>query len=122
MAKVYKVVTARLQSASVAYLPIGLVVDYQVGVPVKAPVGKLFAFENIEDAERFVEIGLRLYEIGLRIYEAECGQFYPVTTKIPSAGWFDEITRWWKGMLSAGTREAPKGTVVCDYIILGRQV
>ena len=122
MAKVYKVVTARLQSAGVAYLPIGLVVNYQVGVPVKAPVGKLFAFENKEDAERFVGIGLRLYEIGLRIYEAECGRFYPVTTKIPIASWFDEITRWWEGMLSAGTWEAPKGTVVCDYIILGRQV
>ena len=115
MAKVYKVVTDRLQSASVTYLPIGLVVDYQVGVPVKAPVGKLFAFENKEDAQRFAGIGLR-------IYEAECGQFYPVTARIPIARSFDRIDLWWKGMLAAGTMEAPRGTVVCDYIILGRQV
>lgn len=115
MAKVYKVVTARLQSVNAGYLPIELIVNYQVGVPVKAPVGKLFAFENKEDAERFAGIGLR-------IYEAECSRFYPVTTQIPDAGWFGGITRWWKGMLAAGTMEAPKGTVVCDYIILGRQV
>jgi len=124
MAKVFKVVSVTSgrsqppRSAMAGKLPRELVIEYPIGVAVKPKHGRVFAFDNLTDAITF-----RKGHYECRVHEAQAGKTYPVsTTIVGNIGSLDHILKWWRGLFHYGLSPAPKGTVLCDFIILGKEV
>lgn len=124
MAKVYKVVRHGLWnrthpvSATAEYLHPELVTEYPLGQPVKPKIGRVFAFLELEDAREF-----KNHRTGCRVHEAQAGRVYPLTTNIVgNLTYLERIKEFWRGFFLDAWTPAPRGTVACDWIILGREV
>jgi hypothetical protein len=122
---VYKVVKKLFPSGfgSVMWdeLPQELKVEYKVGVPVKAAVGRCFAFKTKYHANGFRAV---CYDAELLTFEAQCGDAVPVAMEVPQVVncALPAIKAWWAGQWNYGIVAPFFGTVLCDFIMLERQV
>lgn len=124
MPVVYKVVCTSkgaLTSATTnGGLAAALMLEYKVGQVTKPKYGSIFAFKEYDRAKAFER---QLGSLTHKTYEAQAGKVYEPSTRIPSVTQFlSDIVEFWKGKWEMARMGAPSGTVLCDWVMLNREV